>query len=230
MSPISQIDVAQLASELTGWHHPHFVSITKTDDTNVQWTFKPFTGSEAEPIVPTAFWRDDTLSEAARNTLEFEYEVARRLWRDARYIRDIKEAAAGAASCWDRYTQARNEMDALFTAMDTTADTHWRATVSKLLTAQEKTLAAAAAWDHKAKPIAYVHGTYGRTELTRREVYERAGIDPTDATAWVIGDDSDYDARWDLKPLQKLVHDAVEAQREHLRKVAELTADLTLGK
>ncbi|MET8704214.1 hypothetical protein ABZW10_35990 [Kitasatospora sp. NPDC004723] len=220
MFVISPADYQQVADELEGRHHPHFTGTVPTELGNLVLTFTAFTGDEAEPALPADHWHDRALSPAARQLLGAEYDEACGLWRDARYVLDLQIAATGCANRWTAYTRARQEMDDLAAALSSTPDTQWRSTVYRLITAQDAVLAAATAWDHKARGIADVHAAYVYSSLPRNEAAEKAGHDP----AWVVGSDSDY-STWGPAPLYKDVFAAIERQRDHLRRVAELTGD-----
>ncbi|KOV10749.1 hypothetical protein ADK60_37535 [Streptomyces sp. XY431] len=149
-----------------------------------------------------------------------EYEDARRLWLDARYVRELKIVSTGAPELWTAYTQAQQEMDLIFASLHSTADTHWRSTVSRLVATQETVLTASAAWDRKARTVVDVHVAHNHSNLSQREAAEKAGLD----TAWEFGSHCDYDS-WGRTPLNQQVFNAVERQREHLRQVANLTGD-----
>ncbi|MFD9592033.1 hypothetical protein ACFWA9_04650 [Kitasatospora sp. NPDC059973] len=220
MFVISLGDFDKIAQQLEGRHHQNYLGTAKTEFNNLVFTFKPFTGTEKEPVMLAEAWRDESLTRAAREALAAEYEDARRLWLDARYVREMKAAGIGAAELWTAYTQARQEMDRLFSSLDSTADTQWRSTVSRLVTAQEKALKEAAAWDRKGRTIIDVHNAHNYSNLSQREAFEKAGLD----TAWEFGARSDYDG-WGRSPLNQEVFNAVERQREHLRQVANLTGD-----
>ncbi|MDH6107881.1 hypothetical protein P3T36_006340 [Kitasatospora sp. MAP12-15] len=220
MFVISLSDFDKIAQQLEGRHHPHYQGTTKTEFNNLVFTFKPFTGTEKKPVLPAQAWHDESLTRAAREALAAEYEDAHRLWFDAQYIRELNVAGLGAAAVWTAYTQARQEMDQLFASLDSTAETRWRSTVFQLVTAQEKALTAAAAWDRTARAIVDVHASHNFSNLSQREAAAKAGLD----TAWEFGARSDYDS-WGRNPLNQDVFNAVERQREHLRQVASLTGD-----
>jgi hypothetical protein len=221
---ISLADVEKIAQQAAKYHHPHYQGVTKNEYNRVLFTFKPFTGAEEEPSQSRTAWSDDSLPRAAHDFLDSEYEAARDLWREAKYIRELKAAAQGASALWGDYTQARQDMDAIFASLDNTPDNHWRATVSKLIAAQDKALATAEEWDDKAEDIATCHSDNMYSDLGWREAYQRAGIDGTD---WVIGDKYDYGRSYYGKqsPVVRDVNEAIEKQREHLRKIASLTGD-----
>lgn len=219
---ISLADVEKLAEQTAKYHHPHYQGVSKNEYNSVRFNFKPFTGAEEEPTRPRDLWDDDSLSREAHGFVSEQYEAARILWRDAKYVRGLQTAALGAQSLWDDYIQARSEMSAAFAALDATPDTQWRSTISLLIAAQEKSLAAASKWDGRAEGIARVHYKFLYSGLSHAEAYKRAGVD---AGEWVIGDVDDYSGWCSGAPLTKRVTEAVDQQREHLRKIASLTGD-----
>ncbi|MFE9427775.1 hypothetical protein ACFYNO_32990 [Kitasatospora sp. NPDC006697] len=223
MLVISLSDFDKVAQQLEGRHHPHFQGMAKTEYNNVVFTFKPFTGTEEEPVTPTGIWQDASLTREAREILAGEYTDAHAQWSDARYVSALKRAAAdtGTASRWTTYVQARQEMDTLFSQLRATPDTHWRACVSKLVDAQELVLAAAKSWDRKGFEIARIHHAHRHSDLSFSVAYKRAGIE---ADSWAVDHIDDYDP-YDGGPLTHNVTVAIEAQREHLRTVAALTGD-----
>ncbi|MFE2178958.1 hypothetical protein [Kitasatospora sp. NPDC059462] len=196
MFVISPDDHQQACAELEGRHHPHYRGTAPTEFGNLVLVFVPFTGDEDEPALPADHWHDRALSPAGRQLLAAEYDEARSLWRNARYVLDLQIAATGCTGRWTAYTRARQEMDDLAASLASTPDTQWRSTVYRLITAQDTALAAATAWDRKARGIADVHAAYLHGSLTRIEAAEKAGLDP----AWVVGSDSDYSS-WDPAPL-----------------------------
>lgn len=221
VSMISLAGIGTLAQQAAVYHHPHYRGAVRSEFNRVIFDFTPFTGAEDVPTLPHVMWDDDSLPQDARNLLIAEYDEARSLWRNARYVLDLKSATDGGTVLWGGYLQAREQMDEVFAALDTTPDTGWRSTVSRLVTAQEKAVKAANAWDEMAERIAVVHEEFLYSDLPQREAYRLAGID---ATGWYIGYASDYHS-CSPTPLVRKVTMAIEEQREHLRKVASLSSD-----
>jgi hypothetical protein len=223
MTLISPDEATQALAQLEGLHHPHFKGTTTGRYGNVHFDLAPFTGHEPEPTIPTEIYRNKNLGHTAYAFLEAEYEQARTMWHNARYINALTDATAGAPALWDTYATARRDMDRIYAALATTPDTHWRATVFKLIAAQEKTLAAAQAWDRKGADIARAHAVRHDGDLGRSEAYKRIGVD---ADAWIVGSEDDY-VGWGETPLYGRIRRAVDAQGEQLQKVANLTGDRT---
>ncbi|WP_062010289.1 hypothetical protein [Streptomyces hygroscopicus] len=215
---ISLIDIEQAVQQAAPYHHPHFQGAEKNQYNTVRLTFREFTGEEDMPNRPAESRRDETLSRTARELLEEEYDMARALWRDARYVRDLKRVAAGAGTVWDAVEQARREMGEAFAALDRTESSRWHAAVSTLITTQNRALTAAKAWDERARRIAGIHYNHMSSELSRAQAYERAGVD---GSGWLVGDYYDYERR--VTPLVQELTKEIDRQRVHVRTVAHLT-------
>ncbi|MFJ2883392.1 hypothetical protein [Streptomyces sp. NPDC087272] len=216
---ISLYDVKKLAEQAAAYHHPQFRGVSKDEYNNVTFDFVLFTGTEREPVLTREAWSDDGLPAAARSLLEEEYREAHTLWYDAAYVHALGVLRHTVTPAWGDYLQARTRMDKAFAALATTADTHWHAAVSRLVTAQDQALEAAQVWDEQAARVAAVHERFRASYIPRDEAYARAGLDPT---GWVIGYASDYpDYRG--TPLVRQTTTAIKQQREHLQTVASLT-------
>ncbi|MFF8918405.1 hypothetical protein ACF08M_35165 [Streptomyces sp. NPDC015032] len=215
---ISLYDVQQTAEQAAAYHHLHFQSVDKTEYNTVFFTFAAFTGLEKEPVLPREVRTDTRLTDAARDLLEEEYREAHSLWYDAGYVRALAALRPTATRAWSDSLQARTRMDESFAALATTADTHWHAAVSALVTAQDQALEAARAWDEQAAAIVAVNEKFLGNHIPRHEAYARAGLDPT---GWVIGYAGDYpDYRG--TPLVRQTAAAIKEQRDHLQTVALL--------
>ncbi|MGW1364564.1 hypothetical protein ACWCQP_45065 [Streptomyces chartreusis] len=226
MALISLADMEQTVRETARYNHSHLQGATRNDFNRVILSFKPFTGMEEEPTQPSESRRDGSLSDNARKLLSEQYEEANSLWREARYVRDLKDAIQGASTVWALYLTARTRMEDLYAALGKTPDSHWRSTVSNLVAAQRALEEAAKKWDERAARIAAVHGQHLSSDLSRATAYERAGAV---VTGWVIGSVSDYDYPVpNGTPLVKKVTEIITAQRDHLQQVAALTGDRSL--
>lgn len=217
--------IQQLAQQLADHHHPHFQGVTTNPHGVLTFTFATFTGAEPEPDLPREVWKDSRLTQEALRLLEDEVAEARSLWRDAAYVRALTALRPEVTPAWGDYVQARESMDSAFTALDTTADTHWRAAVSTLVAAQERALAAARAWDWQAAELAAVDAKYLYSSIAPAEAYARAGLD---TTGWVVESASSYSGYGD-SPLMERVNGVVERQRDHVKKVAALTTTPSQG-
>ncbi|MER5747135.1 hypothetical protein ABT097_28185 [Streptomyces sp. NPDC002225] len=216
----SHDDIQQLAQQLADHHHPHFQGVTTNSYGRLAFTFATFTGAEPEPDLPREVWEDSRLTQEALRLLEKEFIEARSLWLDAAYVRALSALRPEMVPVWGEYVQARESMNKAFAALDTTADTHWRAAVSTLVAAQERALAAARAWDWQAAALAAVDEKYlYGSSISPAEAHARAGLD---TTGWVVESASAY-AGYGDSPLMERVNGVVERQRDHVQKVAALT-------
>lgn len=216
-------DLAAHVQELAaaGYHHPHFVSAEPREYGRVNFTFRPFAGSEAEPERPRASWQTDAVSGDARDLMDAEYRMAHRLWMEAAYVHQLRVAAADAVPAWTAYSEARADMDRQWAALDTTASTMWKAAISRLVAAQDTCVRAARVWDEHAPDIARIHRRFVHSDLYPSGAYAKAAVP---AGAWVVGDVEEYRS-YRGTPLVRQVTEAVADQRRHLREVAALTGD-----
>ncbi|GAA1552770.1 hypothetical protein [Streptomyces globosus] len=212
--------IEQATREAIAYHHPHFTGASTDRFNRLVLHFRPFTGAEEAPSRPIGIRRDEKLTAHARAFVDAEYDEAARLWFDAGYITALKRATDGATTLWDTYTKDRATMDRLFASMGSTPESHWRAAVSQLVAAQDKALNAAISWDQKALSIAIVHASFLQSDLTRAEAYKAASAD---ASKWVV--ESHYEYDFEGGPLARAVQRQIDAQREHLRRVASLAGD-----
>lgn len=134
----------------------------------LRFEFEPFTGREEEPYEP-ATHDDPKLSYVRESEKEAEhlirqkagvvlsnlYETAREEWKDAAYVADLKAVVKDAPGRWKTY---QHEIKALGTAYDylrtPDAAKEWPSAVSRLVDAQDRTTAAAIAFDERAEEIA----------------------------------------------------------------------------
>ncbi|WP_331735248.1 hypothetical protein OG590_40095 (plasmid) [Streptomyces goshikiensis] len=221
MTMISAGDLDRVVTEARAYQHLHLTGASADRFNRLVLTFRPFTGAEAEPERPLYAWKDESLTPESRAFIDAQYDEAILLWRTAAYAAALKDAAKGAGPQWDAYARALAVMEEIFTSLDTTPDTHWRATVSQLVTAQKAALDAAITWDHTGRAIATVHDNFRHGAFSRAEMYEAVGID---ASQWVIGDTYAYEA-FRGGPVAREAQKRIDVQRKHLRTVASLSGD-----
>ncbi|MFI6055735.1 hypothetical protein ACIBCO_37335 [Streptomyces violascens] len=218
MTTISLTDLDKAFEQGKPHHHPHLLKVTKNECNRLSFEFREFTGAEGRPERPEASW-DGTLPRPVGDLLTAEYAAAYALWNDAAYVRTLKSVVTdqtGASAQWTAYTTARAALDDVYASLNTTPDTHWRATLSRLIIAQDAALEAATVWDRTARLIARVHCDYCDSSLGWRQAYERAGIDATD---WLVRDIEDYDGTgYRARRVQETITD----QRRHLKTIASL--------
>ncbi|CAM5524681.1 MULTISPECIES: hypothetical protein [Streptomyces] len=199
----------------------------------------PFTGHEEEPSRPSTH-DDPKLSHvpesenAAEHQLRVKaslilthlYDRAREEWRDAAYVAALKAAVQDAPARWKTY---QHELKALESAYDylrtPEAAREWPAALSRLIDAQDRTKAAAVAFDQRAQQIAEVHEQHLYAHLSRDAALAAAGV--PEARSWHIAE-AEYYGRtyysdYTFPPLEERVRRLVEQQDAHVTKVSRLS-------
>jgi hypothetical protein len=213
----------------------------------LRFEFASFTGREEEPLRPStgadpklSYIRESEdkeehlLREKARVVLDNLYDAAQDKWRDAAYVADLKAAVKDAPGCWKTY---QHEMKALREAYDylraPAAATEWRSAISRLIDAQDRTRAAAAAFDRRAEAIAEVHTRHLHSDLRRDDALVAAGY--PQAKDWHITDLDFYRRNYDSEqdayaPLDEQVRGLIERQDAHVAKVGRLSGATAAGR
>lgn len=221
-------------------HLPKYLKKVDPQRNGIRFEFAPFTGREEEPSKP--FTHDDPklsyipeseneaehlLREKASIVLSNLYGKARDEWRDAAYVADLKAVVKDAGARWKTY---QHELKAAMSAYDylrsPEAAKEWPSAVSRLIDAQDRTKAAAVAFDERAEEIAEVHDKHLYADLGRDAALKAAGF--PEAKDWHITDLSDYGkghySDWDTQPpLAEQTRRLVEKQDGHVAKVARLS-------
>ncbi|WP_372412008.1 hypothetical protein [Streptomyces luteireticuli] len=219
---------------------PKYLTKVEPRSDGIRFEFEPFTGREEEPYEPATY--DDPklsyvreaedeaeylLREKARIVLSNLYGRARGEWKDAAYVADLKAVVQDAPALWKTY---QHEFKALETAYDylrtPEAGREWPSAVSRLVDAQDRTMAAAISFDLRAAEIAEVQDKHRSADLGHDAALKAAGY--AEAKGWHIADASDYGKRyyssWDsYPPLEELVRRLVEQQDAHVGKVGRLS-------
>ncbi|WP_164837840.1 hypothetical protein [Streptomyces sp. B27] len=207
----------------------------------LDYTFDPpFTGREKEPTAPSL--RDDPrlcyvsedqdpaehrLRDKARQLLDYVYEEAFRLWKDAAYIADLRDEAKEAPARWAAYQKAFTALESAAAYLRTPqAHTEWLPAVARLVDAQLVLAAAADQFDEVGERIARTHYKHLYSDLSHAEALTAAGY-PESGT-WHISEIQDYErsghSAWTpCPPLSEVVRRLVTAQEEHLDTVRRLT-------
>ncbi|MGW6940001.1 hypothetical protein ACWGF3_13500 [Streptomyces xanthophaeus] len=223
---------------------PKYLKKIDAQSHGLRFEFEPFTGREGEPWSPSTLedpklsWvlqSDDEaehlLREKARVVLDNLYEEARREWRDAAYIADLKTTVKDADALWGAY---QHEAKALTSAYDylrtPAAASEWPSALSRLIDAQDCTKAAATAFDERGQEIARVHSKHLYADLGHNAALAAAGF--PDAKDWPVADYDRYErshySAWDTHPpLEERVRRLVEEQDVHLAKVGRLSGTVT---
>ena len=206
----------------------------------LRFEFEPFTGREEEPSKPSthndpqlSYVRESEnaaeslLREKAGEVLFNLYDAAREEWKDAVYVADLKAAVKDAPALWKTY---QHELKALGAAFDylraPEAAREWPSAISRLVDAQDRTRAAAVAFDKRAEEIAEVHGKHLYADLGRDAALKAAGY--PEAKDWRIAEADHYGrnhySRWDTNlPLAEQTRRLVEQQDAHVAKVGRLS-------
>lgn len=204
----------------------------------VQYTLTPYTGTEPRPENPVSYRADLSLAlsdaereekrarEIGRHILYDINETMLREWSDARYIRDLAKAVKAASGLWRDYWRTSRALEDAYAYLRTSAAAgEWRSAISRLIDAQDRALAAARAFDERARDIAQVHDDNVYSDLTHLEALTRAGYPA--AAEWDVAPVSEY-GPWSppRSPLEEKVRQLIEQQDAHLAKVARLSAPL----
>jgi hypothetical protein len=197
------------------------------------YSFAEFTGSEPEPVQP-ALHQDSKLAyiskaddpaehkirTVAKDILAEIYQEARRLWRNAAYIAELKEAVGDTPDRWKTYRAERKALDAAYDFLRSPeAANEWQPAVSRLIDAQERTLSAAEEFDRSAISIARVHDKHLYADYVPDEALKYAGY--SEGEHWFIGSLGDYSSR--RETLSGAIRRLVEAQQEHLAKIQRMS-------
>ncbi|MGW0573018.1 hypothetical protein [Streptomyces tauricus] len=217
---------------------PAYLKAVHPHPSYLRFEFEPFTGREPEPSTPDtytdpklAYGADDkaerTLRKAARGILDDLYEQARGKWRDAAYVVDLKRTVGDAGTRWQTYEREAKALESAADYLRTPqASTEWMSALSRLVDAQERALAAASAFDDRAREIARVHDKHLYADLGHDAALERAGY--PEAKHWHIASADAYGSSWGIGvPLTEQVRRLIKDQDTHVAKVGRLAGTAT---
>ncbi|WP_331719056.1 hypothetical protein OG985_48745 (plasmid) [Streptomyces sp. NBC_00289] len=199
----------------------------------LRFTFAPFTGREARPSIPAAYYDDprlrcgvktedpaeQRLRRAADTILGDIYEAAAEEWKEAAYVADVKAVVQDAPERWRAYEREAKALESAYAYLrQPEAAREWPAAVSRLIDAQDRTRAAADIFEARARDIARVHAQHLYADLGHTAALEAAGY--PEAGNWHIGDafGGSYS-----NSLTKDVARRIREQEDHLAKVARLS-------
>lgn len=208
---------------LAGLHHPHFVRDLGPDVPPPRFTFRPFTGAEAQPStvmpLPPAETDGRDLVALRDEGIEADHE-----WQTARFeaaARPVLEAARPV------YRLYRNQMEDLTAAAEalftSTVDNMWKAGAAALYDNQQAAVEIAERWDEKAAELAALE----EAERAKFDFRDKApGLDEVAARIGINIMD------WPLRtatgtPTADKVRAHIEAQNRKLRAVVTMTGDNT---
>lgn len=213
-----------------------------------EYTFLPFTGAESGPTEPDRSWEqpdlayrhmdeeagrpiaDDAeyeLRKLARFLLSDAYSQALIHWKNARHVAELKSVVQNTGALWKTHQQAERAVEAAFAYLqDPAAAKEWRAAVSRLVHAQDTYLAAAVAFDKRARDIAEVHDrNMHEDQLGYDAALAAAGF--PEAKDWPIASLDEYGSYYQSEPSEYTAIGAaqrlIKEQEAHVGKVSRLT-------
>ncbi|MGW0294774.1 hypothetical protein [Streptomyces tuirus] len=199
----------------------------------LRFEFAPFTGREKAPTVPSSRYDDPRLKyvpesenpaehrlrEAADLILGELYDEARREWKDAAYVADLRQAVKDAPDRWKAYEREAKALESAYAYLRTPqAGAEWPSAISRLVDAQDRARAAASAFDERAVEIAQVHERHLYADLSHAQALTNAGH--PDATDWHVG--SSYEG-YLTGFLSEDLERRIKEQDAHVAKVARLS-------
>ncbi|MCC8455388.1 hypothetical protein [Streptomyces rochei] len=214
-------------------HLPPYLLKIEPDYGRVRFEFRPFTGLETEPAKPQSYYDDPQLTHVdesqdvdeyrlrmiARNVLGDLYEQAAREWGRAAYVAELRRVVKDAPDRWRAYEREAKALEAAYAYLRTPeAGREWPAAISRLVDAQDATLAAAAAFDERAAEIAYTHDKHLYADLGHVDALAKAGY--PEANDWHVGDGFGGYFR---DGLAEKVTGLIKEQETHLVKVGRLS-------
>ncbi|MFI2620366.1 hypothetical protein [Streptomyces sp. NPDC018584] len=218
------------------------------------YTFKPFTGREPEPTAPDykkicddpklshQHWDEKAgrpvadeaeydLRDKACYFLDEVYREARIEWRNARYIAALKATVKNTGDLYKQYRQAKPAVDAAFAYLrDPEAAKEWPAAISRLIDTHTTLMAAAEAFDERARQIAEVHEGHMHEEAPGYDEALKAAGYP-EAREWPIASEhhygKNYRGEYDPHTLSGQAQALIKEQEEHVAKVGRLSGTTT---
>ncbi|MFF0198798.1 hypothetical protein ACFYT5_38425 [Streptomyces anulatus] len=237
---ITPDEMTEIADRLAPYLPAPLVRVAaRSSGYGMDYTFRPFTGREAEPTQPSTHKdprltyvpadedaREHDLRRKAGHLLHDMYDRALALWREAAYVADLKDTVQDAPARWQTYKTERVALEAADAYLRTpAAAAEWMPAVSRLVDAQQRTLDAAEAFDERAVDIAQLHRKHLYSDLGHHAALKAAGY--PDAKDWYIADVDNYSrsySDWDLdRTLTQQVRRLIKQQDDHLAKVRSLT-------
>ncbi|MDG9695305.1 hypothetical protein QC281_35085 [Streptomyces sp. DH17] len=232
MSPTTfSVSFQQVLDRITPYLPPYLRKIEPVHG-RVRFEFAPFTGLEKEPAMPTSYYDDPRLTyvaesqdaaehrlrTVARYVLGDLYEQAAREWGCAAYVAELRRVVRDAPDRWRAYEREAKALEAAYAYLRTPeAGREWPAAISRLVDAQDATLAAASAFDERAIDIAYAHDKHLYADLAHVDALAKAGY--PEAKDWHVGDGFRGHFR---DGLAEKVACLIEQQDAHLAKVGRL--------
>ncbi|WP_331724785.1 hypothetical protein [Streptomyces canus] len=239
-------EVSEAFARLQPHLPPYLRKIEPTAYNRLRFELVPFTGREECPTRPRSFYDDPALRFVAEEDDPREFrirEMADRVmsdlleqagdeWRDAAYVADLKQVVADAPDRWKTYEREAKALESAYSYLRTPdAARVWPAALSRLVDAQDRTRAAAVAFDERALDIAVVHRKHLYADLGHDAAFARDGY--PEAKDWHIASAEDYGSgffsQYDTGvPLTERVRRLIEQQDNHITKVGRLSGTATV--
>lgn len=223
----------QVLDRITPHLPPYLLKIEATAYGQVCFEFAPFTGCEKEPAKPQSYYDDARLTYVAesedqaehrirtiaRDVLDDLYRQANKRWQDAAYVAELRRVVRDAPERWRDYEREAKAMEAAYAYLRTAeAGREWPAAISRLVDAQDRTRAAAAAFDARAADIADAQYRHLYADVGHAQALVQAGY--PEAKDWHVGDGFGGYFR---DGLAAKVDGLIEEQERHLAKVRRLS-------
>jgi hypothetical protein len=130
-------------------HHPHFIS-AEADTLGINYKFKPFTGTEAEP----RYQHIDGPTEEGRKLYHHEIGAARDRWALARFLHDAASVITTIGADWQKHLLAQAALAGEYNRLRETPADQWPSQVMTILEAQDHAVAISGEWDQAARTLA----------------------------------------------------------------------------
>lgn len=210
-----------------GSAHPHHPRLAASDRDGLthRYLWEPFQPADPEPMSLLDRELLDSEPPEVSAPVYQEYEAAQIMWQATRCSHDLADLIKVAAPVWERYQEARADMERALTRVDLAIEGYrgWTAAVHTLIATHAPLVAAAQEWDAHARKIA------ARLEDAGAEVRQllaplplHAAYQNINAFDWVVGTAADYDDPWSSATLATRVCQEISDQKSRIQETAAL--------
>jgi hypothetical protein len=222
-----------MPTSTTGHYFPSHPNIIRTSlspgdqfkpGSRYQVECTPFTGDEPQPEPPmyadqlAAIEQHPEAEQAIQAEYDqrvAEYEVTYKLWREARYRKELTPLITAAAEARSVVDAALRELDEAWAGLDTA--TVWQVAVKRVLDAHDAALTAMEQWTYiYAQPLAVAESTYPASMAGWWSLAKQLGHE----AEWDIG--YAFRGGYDPIPIDKL-NSKIDSQRQQLAEIAKFT-------
>ncbi|WP_103528963.1 hypothetical protein [Streptomyces sp. SM12] len=222
---ISQLELVEILTRLKP-HLPPSLTAVDAKQGRLLCHFTAFTGREATPLAPyltTKEFEDTEEFHRLSTVLGDIYDQAHAEWEVAAFTADMTAVIGDTPECWTTYKAARQSLDAAYDYLRSPdASQEWPSAISRLVDCQERTLAAANAFDARALEIARVTQKHLYSAYNRADALRAAGH--PEGADWPIADLDAYTSTWVEQTLAESVRQLISTQETHVTKVSRLAA------